>query len=113
MNGDPMAGGRIDLVTDTIGMAWGRPYCKDPTGAIWFFGSRGGVYRMALGSQPERVRQAIEERLAEVNVATTIVRMVWDDLFYVNANQRGQRRWRGFRRWLHALAALRLPDVMP
>jgi len=79
MRGDPMAGGQIDRVSDTIGMAWGRPYCKDPTGAVYFFGSRGGVYRMAPGGAPERISQPIEERLADIDLSTTVVRMAWDD----------------------------------
>lgn len=79
MRGDPMAGGQIDRVSDTIGMAWGRPFCKDPTGAIYFFGSRGGIYRMQPGSVPERISQAVEERLADVDLAATIIRMAWDD----------------------------------
>jgi hypothetical protein len=77
--GDPNAGGRIDLVSDTIGMAWGRPYCKDPYGAIWFLSSRCGVYRYAPGQSLERVSQAIEDRLMDVDLANTIVRMLWDD----------------------------------
>lgn len=48
MTGDPAAGGRIDLVTDGTGVAWDA-WCKDPTGALWFFGGRGGVYRYAPG----------------------------------------------------------------
>lgn len=80
MTGDPQAGGRIDLVSDTIGMAFGRPWCRDPSGIIYFFGSRGGVYRMAPGTLPERLtRDRIEERLANVNLATSLVRMVWND----------------------------------
>lgn len=79
LSGDPMAGGQIDLVTDAVGMAWGRPYCMDPQGAIYFFSSRGAVYRMMPGAKPLRISQQINNRLAQVDVGATVVRMVWDD----------------------------------
>src|SRR5581483_8833081 len=50
MTGDPMAGGRIDLVSDGTGMAWGNAWCKAPDGTVYFMGSRGRVYQMAPGS---------------------------------------------------------------
>jgi len=77
---DPMAGGRIDQITDVVGMAFGAPWCRDPIGRIYFYGSRGGIYRMAPGGQPERITsEAIDERLAEVSVANTIISAAWDD----------------------------------
>jgi len=79
MVGDPADGGRLDLITDTVGMAYGRPFCMDPQGAVWFFASRGGFYRMAAGQQPERVSQAIEERLADIDVGATVASCAWDD----------------------------------
>lgn len=80
MTGDPMDGGRIDQISDVIGGAFGRSWCKDSLGTVYFFGSRGGVYRMRPGAVPERISaQRIEKRLQSVNLNTTIVRMVWDD----------------------------------
>ena len=61
MRGDPMDGGQIDLLTDSVGMAWGRPWCRDPYGVIYFFGSRGGVYQLdPSGRAPTRISQAID-----------------------------------------------------
>lgn len=80
MSGDPMAGGRIDRVSEVTGIAYGRAWCKDPSGRIYFFGSRGGVYRLIPGEVPDRITaDRIEAQLAGVNLATTIVRLVWDD----------------------------------
>lgn len=79
MSGDPMSGGQIDRISDVTGMAFGRSWCKDPYGRVYFFGSRGGVYVMAPGQQPERISDRIEERLSEVDLNTSIVRMCWDD----------------------------------
>jgi hypothetical protein len=60
-------------------MAWGRPFCMDPSGVIYFFGSRGGVYRMVPGQQPIRISQRINAALRDVDVGSTLIRMAWDD----------------------------------
>lgn len=81
MTGDPMAGGQIDQISDITGMAWGESYCRSPEGLIYFFGSRGGVYQMAPGQPPERLTsKSIGNRLTSVDLATTVVRMVWSDV---------------------------------
>ena len=81
MTGDPAEGGRIDLVSSTIGGAWGRCWAKAPDGAVYFYGSRGGVYRMAPGgSPPESLTEgSIEEKFKSINMNTTLVRLVWSD----------------------------------
>ena len=87
MTGDPAEGGRLDLISDTIGAPFGRPYCKSPEGVVYFFGNRGGVYQLTPGSQPINVSEKqIPERLNTYNADTTSVRMVWSDIergFYV------------------------------
>jgi len=93
LTGDPMAGGRLNIISDTIGMAWGRPFCRDAKGVLYFFSSRGGVYALA-GGEITPISQAIEDRLAEVNIGSTIIRMLWDDrqrgfyLFLTPGNKR-------------------------
>lgn len=80
MTGDPYYGGRIDRLSDSIGGAWGRAWCKDDNGVIYFFGSRGGVYRMVPGAPPQSISEhKIEERLSLVNLNSTSVRMAWND----------------------------------
>jgi len=81
MTGDPAEGGRIDLVSSTIGGAWGRCWAKAPDGAVYFYGSRGGVYRMAPGgSPPESITEGvIEEKFKSINMNTTLVRLIWSD----------------------------------
>lgn len=77
--GDPADDGKIDLVTDVTGMGFGRCWAKDPNGVLYFWGSRGGVYRMIPGSMPERMTlNRIERRLTELNLATFRVEMAWD-----------------------------------
>lgn len=80
MTNDPMAGGRLDLVSGTIGMAFGTAWCMDPAGLVYFVGSRGGLFVMAPGSLPKRLSsERLEERLAEIDLSTHVVRLAWND----------------------------------
>lgn len=80
MRGDPMAGGQIDLVSDTIGAAFGKAWCKDPYGNVYFFSNKCGIYRFIPGQQlPIRVSQAIEVLVQDVNTGDNIVSMIWND----------------------------------
>jgi hypothetical protein len=81
MTNDPMAGGRIDRISDITGMAFGQSWCKDPGGLIYFFGSRGGLYVMSPGNLPIRLSDPVQERLMAINLSTSVVKLVWDDQF--------------------------------
>lgn len=85
MSGDPMSGGRIDLISSDTGMAWGRAWCKDPTGTIYFLSNRGGLYRLrpSLESRvpPERISAGrIDARLQRIIAQTYVARMAYDDV---------------------------------
>jgi hypothetical protein len=80
MTNDPASGGRIDLVSDITGVAYGNAWCKDPSGVLYFFGSRGGLYGMVPGSQPQLLsNKRMQERMAKVDLSTTKVELAWDD----------------------------------
>lgn len=79
MRGDPAAGGRIDLFDGHTGMSWGQPWCKDPSGGIYFHGSRGGIFYLSRNFQIKRISAGIESRLREVPLATTLVRLAYND----------------------------------
>ncbi len=81
MSGDPMDSGAIDLISDTVGMAFGRPYCMDGQGNIYFFSNRGGVYTLAGGGgKPTPISlDLIGPEIDKINLNTTSVRMVWDE----------------------------------
>lgn len=81
MTNDPNAGGRIDRISDITGMAFGQSWCKDPSGLIYFFGSRGGLYVMTPGNLPVRLSDPVGERLMDINLSTNMVKLVWDDQF--------------------------------
>jgi hypothetical protein len=79
MSGDPASGGRIDLVSDVTGMSFGRPWTKDPNGVLYFFGSRGGLYRMVPGRHPERVSvNRIERTLQDVDLGSYYIRLAYN-----------------------------------
>lgn len=81
MSGDPQAGGRLDLVTDTVGMAFGRPYTQLPDGTLVFMSNSGSVYRMAPGGgKPQSItNSSIDPLIVNTNLNTNIVRMVYDE----------------------------------
>ena len=82
LTGDPMMGGQMDLISDTIGMAFGQSWAKDPEGAIYFFasGGLGGVYRMSPQGQMERITLGrIDKRLMDLDLETYKARLVWND----------------------------------
>lgn len=80
MTNDPAAGGSIDLITDVTGVAFGKAWCKDPTGVVYFFGSRGGLYAMAPNAQPQRLSsKRIDESLSDIDLSAVKVMLAWDD----------------------------------
>jgi len=80
LSGDPGDGGQFDIVSEVTGIAFGRPWCKDPEGNVWFIGSRGGLFAIAPGGRPIRVSERnIDERLSRINFETHYVRLAWND----------------------------------
>jgi len=80
MTGDPMEEGRIDNIVDGVGMPWGRPWCKDMTGSFYFFGSKGGVYRGAVGQGIQKITVgSIEERMNDIDLDKNIIRLLWNE----------------------------------
>jgi hypothetical protein len=79
MTGDPMDGGHLDLITDAIGCAWGKAWCKDPDGNVYFFGNHPSVYTMRPSQQPQRLSDPIARLLRDVNTGENTIRMAWND----------------------------------
>lgn len=82
--GDLSSLGQIDYFTDSTGFAFGDSWCLSPSGNLYFFGSRGGVWVMqpkvdARTVPPvEITASTIAEALRDVNLQTHLVRLVWD-----------------------------------
>ena len=83
LNGDPMAGGRLNLISDTLGMAWGKAWCRDPAGTLYFMSNLGSIYTLPVKDegtgQPVRLSQSIEQLLEAVNLDKVVVHMAWDE----------------------------------
>ena len=79
--GNPAEGGINVSVTEITGVAYGSAWCQSPEGIIYFFGSRGGVYRMnPENGMPQRMTSTtIDERLSDVDLSTSTVTLTWDD----------------------------------
>lgn len=82
MTGDPLSGGRIDLVTNEIGMAFGRPFCRDGSGVIYFMSNRGSIYRFAPGGLPEQISDPINQLVLGIDFDKNIVCSAWDERSY-------------------------------
>lgn len=78
--GDPYSGAQWQLLSDVTGMHYGNhTWCKDPQGWIYFFGARGGFYRMAPGGRPERMTEnTIERRLSDLDLDQYYVELHWN-----------------------------------
>lgn len=81
MSSDPADGGQLDLVSDGIGFAWGRPYTREPDGTVYFFGSRGQVYQWRPGGFPVWISQQVQNRLKSYDVGedTVSISMEWSE----------------------------------
>lgn len=79
--GNPAEGGINVSVTDITGIAYGAAWCQSPEGVIYFFGSRGGVFKInpENGIPAKLTALTIDERLADLDLDSTIVSLLWDD----------------------------------
>lgn len=80
LSGDPAFGGRFDLVSSTTGMAFGRAWCLDPEGTIYFYGSRGRIWRLKGNGVLQPISMPIDSsRLFDIDLSAHQVTMSWDD----------------------------------
>lgn len=86
MRGDPLGGmrldssqgGRLDQITDQTGMAFGRPTTRGPSGEIYFYGQRGGVYVLTEQGVERITEKTIEARLQSIDLSSHRVELAWD-----------------------------------
>lgn len=81
MQGDPMAGGQISLISDRIGIAFGEAWVKDGVGNLYFVSNRLGIYSLIPGQQPQRISQQIDSTLIDIDTGSNSIRMTWDDVW--------------------------------
>lgn len=78
VSGDPGSGGVLDLVSDEIGMSWGRPWCKDAEGRVWFFGSKGGLFMMDGSGMRDMSLGRVRKRLQNIDLSVYYVRLAYN-----------------------------------
>jgi hypothetical protein len=81
ITGDPRAGGQLDLITDSVGVSFGRPWCKDSVGTCYFFGSEGGLYSMSPSQGLKNLSVGrVGRQMQNIDLAANYVNLVWNYL---------------------------------
>lgn len=91
MAGDPMAGGQLLNVSRTIGVAWGKAWCRGPDGTLFFFSSRGSVMAVTPESAPMPISSSITDLIRDTDLTNYLVTMSYEDrskLVYVFITQK-------------------------
>lgn len=79
LTGDPMAGGALHLLSTVTGAAYGTPYAMDERGAVYFFGSQGGVFGAGPDGSVQRISLGrVDRRLQDIDLGRYTVQMAWD-----------------------------------
>ena len=81
MTGDPMAGGQIDIVSQTIGMAFGASWTMIPDGTLFFVSTEGRIFQMSPDGQIQKISNKFVEDayLEDWNDAYFRVKLVWNN----------------------------------
>lgn len=79
ITGDPADGGDKDILSDVVGIAWSTGWCKTSDNTILFMSTRGSFYAVPPGGRPQRISQAIEPLVREIDTGKNIIHMQWDD----------------------------------
>jgi len=82
MGGNPAAGAGFDIISDSVGVPFGKPWCMDSTGQVYIFSTKGTIYRLAgPSSPPEPITNAsIAPLLDAINLNTNLIRMAYDEV---------------------------------
>ena len=79
LSGDPAAGGAIDQISDTLGIAFGKAWTYDLTGTLYFYGADNNIYMMARdGSMESLTSSRINRLLANMDRNGKHIELRWD-----------------------------------
>ena len=80
MRGDPMAGGRIDQVTQDMGIAFGtHPYAIGDGEVLYFINDHGQFCQWPLGGRPVPLSESrIDGRLQDIDLSVYMPELVYD-----------------------------------
>lgn len=80
MRGDPAAGGALDRISDSVGVAWGDAWCKDERGNIYLWTTQ-GLARIPAGTYFDMEllsRYRLDDDFKSIDLATHRVRLAYD-----------------------------------
>jgi hypothetical protein len=79
LSGDPAAGGVLDLISQDTGVAFGKAWCTDPEGNLWYFGNTGGLYFLQQRKLPVRVSLTrVEEQLRSIDLSSYYIELQYN-----------------------------------
>lgn len=84
MRGDPLDGGRVVNISNSIGVHSARSWCYDPDGWLYFLSPNDGIYMMepGCGSTPRSIsRERLPKELIDLDVSTHTISMSYDVRF--------------------------------
>lgn len=79
LRGDVLSGGRKEIITETMGMPWGRPWSIDPDGGVWFVSTNGDVYSISTSGNITIESRAISPILSKIDQAVYSFMMAWNN----------------------------------
>jgi hypothetical protein len=81
MTGDPMAGGQIDIVSQTIGMAFGTSWTMIPDGTLFFVSTEGRIFAMSPNGQIEKISNKYVENAVLEHWSSTEhqIKLLWNN----------------------------------
>jgi hypothetical protein len=82
MRGDPADGGRIDNISQQVGIAGPDAFAFDPNSVLYFFGS-GVLWRMTPQGQVEPLsRGRMDKTFGSIDFSANTMRLLWDDILH-------------------------------
>lgn len=79
LTGNPLSGGDIDVLSDQVGMSFGRPFCKDPEGRAYFHGSDNGVHVITPDGRVDEIDvHQIRHELEKIDLSLYYVELFWN-----------------------------------
>jgi hypothetical protein len=80
ITGSPLKGGEIDKITSIVGGSFGKCWCFDPEGNVYWHGARGGIYTGSPQGGFKRIStDSIDQDLAEIDTSANYVELHWSD----------------------------------
>jgi hypothetical protein len=84
MRGDPADGGRVDNLSQQVGIIGPDAYAIDPTGTMYFFGN-GILWRLTFGTNGGLTALSqgrLDKTFGAIDFSLNTMRLLWDDILH-------------------------------